>query len=488
MSLISYSSNPQAKDQLMLKARDVEDIYTLSPIQEGILFHALSNERSRVFLEQGIATMVGTLDTRAFELAWREIAHRHPILRTSFLWKMVKKPIQIVHREVELPFVHMDRRTTPSSEQNNLLHDLIRTERSMGVQLDRAPLMRIVLVHTADDRHEFIWTIHHLIHDSWSTSILMDEVLRLYSLEVHGTPVFLASARPYRDYVSWMKKRDFSASQVFWRAYLRDVHEATPLPVVRTPSPDAAREDHDRKETILSEDATDRLRLFARKTGVTLNTVVQGMWAILLSFYSERQEVLYGRVVSGRPPEIAGVESMIGPFINTLPLKIRIAPQQLVAIWLKEIQRGQLQQSEFEHAPLARIQRWSGLPRGVRLFDSILVFQNSFTEMSGKTICGIEITGVYYEGYPNYPLMTRVWPAKRLRLEISYARGAFDVQTISEMLLGLQYLLTFAAEHENVLVAALSDGLAQRVKQERKLAARQRREAITAKLQKVAGR
>jgi hypothetical protein len=465
--------------------RDVEDIYTLSPIQAGILFHALSNEESRAFLEQGIGTLRGRLDAAAFASAWREVIARHPVLRSSFVWQRVAQPLQIVHREIQAPLDQLDWRSLDESERSRRLTTLIASERAAGVSLDLAPLMRMVLIRTEEHTHELLWTIHHLIHDSWSTSILLHELFRIYESVLSGVPHNLAPPRPYREYVRWMKGRDQAGAEAFWGRYLRGI-SPTALPAGMRLDAIYPGEAHERRERTLPEYETETILAAARSARLTLNTIVQGTWAILLANRGA-DEIVFGRVVSGRPPEIAGVAGMVGPFINTLPLRVQIGCRHESCVaWMTQIQAAQGEESQFEYTPLPAIRKWSALQPGERLFNSIVVFQNSFGDPSRMSISGIKLSNLRYEGYPNDPLMLRVWPGRTLKLELSYARSLCHAAVADQMLSTAHHCLSVFARDGNPSLEKLIDSVAEYGAGIRVQTTTRRRQSIAAKIQTLA--
>lgn len=439
-----------------MNASDVEDIYPLSPIQEGILFHVVRNPSSRAFLEQGIGTIRGRLDHATFRKAWTALVERHATLRSSFHWQRISRPVQVVHRSAALRFTTLDWRDLPEELQKDKLETLIQHDREEGTPIEAAPLTRIALIRTGNEQHEFLWTIHHLIHDSWSTSVLLDELFQLHRTIEAGTEMSLPTPQPYRDYVRWAQTTEMSAAERHWRSVLKDLPCGPCLPRKRM-NGDEALQSHERDQLLLTERETSTTLSFARTTGVTPYALVQGMWALVLSQLTGRHDVVFGKVVSGRPPELPGVETMVGPFINTVPVRAQIELGECVSTWLKQMQDRQQRQETFDYTPQSYIRRWCETAKDTSLFDTILVFQNSFQDISGRRWNGLEIGSLRFDGYPDSPLMIRIWPGKRYRLEVSAEPRYFE--TARRLLRALRSLLVAVPEHADATLGALANGV-----------------------------
>ena len=252
------------------------------------------------------------------------------------------------------------------------------SDRRRGFIVSQPPLSRSTIVRLGDDLHELIWTIHHAVIDGWCLSVLLQEVVEIYESTRGGYEPGLRPVRPFRDYVAWLRDRDDAQAEGFWRQALRGVTAATPLGLERSSSHGRgpSRLKVDDRETALSSDITARLQTVGRAHRLTLSTVIQGAWALLLSRYSGRSDVLFGVTVSGRPPELPGVESIVGLFINSLPLRVEVTEAAFLIPWLSKIQATMAELRRFEAVPLSRIQTWSALPAGVPLFESIVIVQN----------------------------------------------------------------------------------------------------------------
>ncbi|KOP26732.1 peptide synthetase [Hapalosiphon sp. MRB220] len=422
--------------------KNIADFYPLSPTQQGMLFHTLYDPKSQVYCEQFSSKIRGNLNVLAFQRAWQKLVEKHSVLRTSFIWEGIKEPIQVVHKQVNLPWEQQDWCGLASTEQHKRLNAVLQQEQNRGFELTQAPLMRLILIQLAENCYQFIWNRHHLLFDGWSSSLLLNEVFAFYKAFNQSQDLHLQSPRPYRDYIVWLQQQDLSVSEVFWRQKLKGFTAATSLRLDQTHH--LRNQEHNFHTQILRLSATETsiLQSFARQQQLTLNTLVQGAWAILLSRYSGKNDVVFGTVVHGRPPSLTGSESMVGVFINTLPLRMKINAEESLLPWLKQIQTQQHEIRQHEHCPLIEIQKWSEIQPGQPLFESILNFQNYPIDTSLKeAVDGLTICDIDTSIKSHYPINLSVLLDAELTLEIFCDRQHFDDHKIARMLGHLQTLL-----------------------------------------------
>jgi hypothetical protein len=422
--------------------KNVEDVYALSPLQESLLCHALSAPRSGVGFEQSAYTIRGELDHEAFEQTWRQIVRRHPILRTAFLSERLDQPVQVVRRNVELEVGHDDWRHLPPAEQRQRLDRYIEADKQRGFDPARAPLTRLALFALANTTHALVWSFHHLLLDGWSRALVLEDVLAAYSALSRGAAPQLAHRPPYRQYVAWLRSQDMTRAERFWRRGLAGFAAPTPLAVDRLALVPPGRGSGSR-ELYLPADASGRLRAFARQHRLTLNTLVQGAWAILLSRHAARDDVVFGTTVSGRPVELPRVEAIVGMFANNLPVRTRVAPDGAVLTWLRSFQDELAQVRHYEHCSPQQVQAWGGVPWSVRLYDTLVVFQNYPAERSPGTgpAAGLKIEPYHGRLETNLPLTLVAIAQDRLKLRLLYQRRRFDDATAEGLLDQLRDLL-----------------------------------------------
>lgn len=425
-----------------MNKKNIVDFYPLSPMQQGMWFHSLAAPESGVYVEQMSCTLVGDLDTAAFQRAWEQIIVRHPVLRTGVIGVELKEPVQVVQRQVGLPLAQQDWRGLSLTEQASWLQTFLARERRQGFDLSQPPLMRLALLRTADNEHRFVWTYHHILLDGWSLPILLGELFSLYEALRQGHILDLPARRPYRDYIAWLRTQDMDQARSFWQHTLAGFTTPVPL-VIDRPIPDSDRQPcYKELEIQLPEDTTAVLQSLARQHQLTLNTFVQGAWALLLHRYSGVDDILFGATVSGRPPSLAGSEEMVGLFINTLPVRLRIPTGETVLDWLKSVQAQQVELRRYEYSPLVEIQRWSEVPRDLPLFESILVFENYPMETAVATAAGsLTLSDIASAEQTNYPLTLVAGVAETLHLRLLYDDGRFTAGAIQRMLGHLRTLL-----------------------------------------------
>jgi amino acid adenylation domain-containing protein/non-ribosomal peptide synthase protein (TIGR01720 family) len=435
----------------------IEDIYPLSPVQQGILFHSLYAPDDGVYFVQSIWRMQGNLNVEAFAQAWQQVVKRHPILRTAFVWSSSDKPLQVVYREGKIPLEIHDWRGLSTEEREQQLETFLVSDRQKGFQLSLAPLMRLFLMQIEEDTYQFVWSSHHLLLDGWSVPPVIKEVFTFYEAFCRGTDVKLEPVRHYRDYIAWLLKQDLALAEVFWRQTLKGFIAPTPLTVDSASTTRLNQHQRYSEQSIqLTVQLTEELKSFARQHQLTLSTLVQGAWAILLSRYSGEADVVFGVTVSGRSAAIKGVESIVGLLINTLPMRVRGSADDSLIPWLYEVQNQLQQVSQYEYSPLVQIQQWSEVPRGVPLFESIVVFEN-YPEAAefGEQNLNLQISDVRSLERTNYPLTVVAEPGTHLSLHLKYDCQRFDDATIARMASHFQTLLEGIVTNPTQLVSQL---------------------------------
>ncbi|MEP6802068.1 MAG: amino acid adenylation domain-containing protein [Acidobacteriota bacterium] len=421
---------------------DLEDVYELSPMQQGILFHTLYDPVNDVYLEQSVVTLRGKLDVARFAEAWRRVAERHSILRTSFHWEDLEKPVQVVQRDARVSLDVRDWRALPGDERSSRLAAFLEEDRGRSFDLTSAPLWRVALLQTEDDVHECVLSFQHLLLDRWSRLLLFKEIFTLYAASVSGNEAALPRAPSYSEYIAWLQKQDRNRTESFWRGTLAGFSAPTPL---RSVGASAAGGGSGFTEASgrLSPDQTARLQALARNSRVTLNSVIQGAWAILASRYSGQDDVVFGVTVSGRPPGLPGVETMVGLFINTVPFRVAVPRETTAREFLQAVQRRFMKLREYEYSALLDVQGWSEVPRGTPLFDSLVVFENIDSDFDSDAASGglkvVRTRG--FGGRTNFPLTLVVNAEPALALRVFGEGGIFDPTTLSRMLGHLETLL-----------------------------------------------
>ncbi|MDO9003736.1 MAG: amino acid adenylation domain-containing protein, partial [Aquabacterium sp.] len=356
-------------DALPVAHHQIEDLYPLSPMQQGILFHALQHGDDDPYFYQRVFSLSGALNTGRFIAAWQTAIDRHPALRSVYCFEDSHAPLQIVCKTRHIDLFEADLRGMPRLQRWDMLAQCLRNERSNGFDFAGQRGFVLSLLRVQDDVWWLIWSHHHIALDGWSMGLVLRDVMRSYYGE--ALPVVPA----YGDYLHWLNSRDHGAALDFWRKTLLDLKEITPLPLAaNAPDNDASR--YEEIEISLSASETDALQAAARRYGVTVSTLLQAAYALLLGRHGGGDAVLFGVTVSGRSADLAEIDAMAGLFINTLPLRIGLAGRQALGDWLQAIQKQTAAMREYEFTPLSEIQRMAALGEGQNLFDAILVFEN----------------------------------------------------------------------------------------------------------------
>ncbi|MBZ4419892.1 non-ribosomal peptide synthase/polyketide synthase [Myxococcus sp. RHSTA-1-4] len=400
---------------------NIEDLYPLSPLQGGMLFHAIAEPGQGLYFNQLVCELRGRLDLGAFTRAWQGTVAAHPVLRTALVWDDVDEPVQVVLHEVDLPLRTEDWRDLSPEARDARLAAFLEQDRRDGFDLSRAPLVRLTLLRTADEAHRLVFSHSHLVLDGWSVPLVLRDVFALYEGTLAGRPPRLASPRPFRDYIGWLAERDLAVTEAFWRRELAGFHEPTP-----TGAGQGEGQGRATRVLHLPSDTTAALNAFARRHGLTASTLVQGAWAMVLGHVSGSEDVVFGTTVSGRPPDLAGVEDMVGLFINTQPVRVRLSPDEPWLEWLRRIQEVQVEARQHEHAPLVKVQRWSGVPAGTPLFDTLVVFENYPLDAALTSASrALEVRDVSAVETDHFALTLIASNGTRLPLHLRYDRTRF---------------------------------------------------------------
>ncbi len=424
--------------------KNVEDIYPLSPMQQGMLFQTLLEPHTGAYCEQHGRTFRGPFQLAAYQQAWQMVVDHHPILRTAFVWEGFDEPLQIVRQHITLAWDVRDWRHLSPTEQDKQLAELMQEDRTKGFELAKAPLMRWYAIQLSPDRVHCLWSYHHLLADGTSTSIILHEALTCYYAICNGQTPVLPNHRPFRDYVAWLKEQDMAKAEAFWRKHLDGFTASVPLAITHP-----AKKPDDSKaaaagewETYLPHETTEALLTFARQHQLTLNTLVQAAWALLLSRYSGETDIVFGITVSSRPHTLADSESMIGLFINTLPLRVQVPPESSALNWLQSVQNAQVEVRQYDYTPLVEAQRWSSVPRGQPLFESLLVYENYAMEdtAEGQNELSIERI-VWGTEKAAYPLSLTVAQGAAFMLRVGYDPQKVAADSVHRVAGHLQQIL-----------------------------------------------
>ncbi|TLQ42861.1 non-ribosomal peptide synthetase [Streptomyces marianii] len=446
-----------AVDRIAGDGRDVEDVYPLTPMQSGMLFHTLAEPGSGAYFEQTSFVLDGVREPELLERAWQHVTDHLEILRGAVVWEQVDRPLLVVRTHAEPPVVHLDWRDLTADGQARALERHLAEDRARGIDLSAAPLMRIAIARTSDTSVRVVRTSHHVVLDGWSTFQMLDELTTAYRAVLAGEQPALPARRPFSAYVEWLERQDLTEAEAYWRALLDGFDEPTALPYDRRPTATHRAQSAERLVTRLSADASRRLYGFARAHRLTVNAVVQGAWALLLSRYAGEHDVVFGATVSGRPADLPGGDSMVGMLINTLPVRVGIDGDAPVGEWLARVQQAQVEARQYEYVPLPRIQGWSPVERGTNLFDSLVAFENFPVDGdTGHADDGVRLHGLEGADVTNFPLNLVAYAGEELAYALAYDPELFDASTVERIAAHLNAVLTGMAEAPEQPVSAVS--------------------------------
>jgi len=432
-------------DALPLAFDAIEDVFPLTPMQEGLLLHTLLEPGTGIYFMQDRYSIDSALDVARFDRAWRAVVARHEALRASFCWSAGEQMLQIIHRGDGDGVEFLDWSALPADGHEARLQALLERERLAGFELLERPPLHLRLIRLAPEQHWFIMSNHHILIDAWCRSIMMGDFLAIYKALEQGGEAQLATPPRYREFIAWLHHQGLETSQQYWRQTLAGFARPTYIPSDRPILHDnGGMRVGDLHSRLLPEQGA-RLRELAQAHQLTVNTFAQAAWALVLRRYSGERDVLFGVTVAGRPASLPQMQHCVGLFINSIPLRVGMpAPGQKLSVrqWLQQLFESNLALREHEHLPLVSIQECSELPKGQALFDSLFVFENApvdATVLAGAE--GLNAKSGSGRTHTNYPLTVVCYPGDDLGLHLSYDQRFFDAATIERLLGDFQRLL-----------------------------------------------
>ncbi|NSL86076.1 amino acid adenylation domain-containing protein [Chitinophaga sp. Mgbs1] len=417
------------QDQL---ATQISAVYRLSGLQEGMLFHSLYNEQGGAYVEQLICQVTNP-DLQALHDSWTAVMQKHTILRSSFNYEALDLPVQCVHHIAAIPFEVTDYSLLEEKEQEAAIQQYIQQDRRQGFSYDTPPLMRVALLKTSGTTCKMIWTYHHLLLDGWSVPILFEELLQYYDLLLQGKQLPPAETDHYQDYISYIASRDVEEEEAYWRSYLAGTTAGTLLPFIPAAA-DRTRGDGVYRNIHFTLDAaaTNAIQAYAQKNRLTVNTVMQGVWAWILHNYTGNDTVTFGVTVSGRNGAVPNVEQRVGLYINTLPLHIHADRNLPVTAWLEQIQQRGIQSRDYEYTSINAIQRWLGITGD--LFDSIMVYENyPVSEAVKSRNWKLDIADIEVKEQTNYPLSILIAAAEEIYVQFGYNASLLEDVYVTQL-------------------------------------------------------
>ncbi len=427
--------------------------FPLSPLQKGMVFHTLKNPDSGLYIQQLIAEVHEEINVPAFSWAIRQILKRHPNLRVRISFTAEEEPTQTIPRTVRCPITHRNWRRYSAARQERKFQEFLQRDRQRGFELHQCPLMRFTFFHLTDHHHKLVWTSHHCLLDGRSRIILLQELLALYQAKQAGRKLELPKPVPFWKFLDWLQSQAVEPQKHFWQASLTGVDGPTPLSIDHPQASPPSQSTVGRYSFICTETSTAGLTALCKSTEVTLNTILIGAWALILSRYTHQSDVVFGVTRKGRAGTLEGIQDMVGLFINTVPLRLTIPRYEQIPTWLKHIRAQWRALGPFEQTPLLDIQKWTQDLQGAPLFESLVVYDHQSLDSSLRLQ---QTSGPSWtfrvDGLTNFPLVISGFGGKRLTIELVYHPHRLPSDSIERLAGHLQQVLeAFATQPAQTL-------------------------------------
>lgn len=439
---------------------ELEDAYPLTPMQEGMFFHSILTPDAGHYVEQMVLQIEGRMNINAIEKSLVQLVNHYEVLRTVFWHQGFEKPLQLVLKKGRPQFSFFDiREEVRLDGTGKVLARYQLEDREDRFLLTEGNLLRLTVLQTDLHEYTFVWTHHHILMDGWCAAIIWRTFCEFYEAAISGKDLYLPKAGRYADYITWLARQDYKKSEEFWKKRLDGFEKSSLISFQQRVSTEQNSFQLASADIFLNEVFTQSLIKVARDTGVTLNVLFQAAWAVLLSKYNHTDDVLFGAVVSGRPPELNGIEEMIGLFINTIPVRVKFEDSSLsINQLMSRLQHESMEAESFHYQPLAALQQINSL--GSNLLNHIMVFESypvSEKILQGTSdepgTIGIKEISVFEQS--NYDLVIIVVPGNSLRIKIDYNGSVYSNESIQRLLLHFQQILRQVASGKNMLVSEI---------------------------------
>ncbi|MCX6578643.1 MAG: amino acid adenylation domain-containing protein, partial [Candidatus Aminicenantes bacterium] len=436
-------------DRLTREYPGIEDIYTLTPMQEGLLFHTLADDSSYSYFEQASYRLRGKLDVYLVEKSLNELFKRHDILRTAFVYKDIERPVQLVLTGRVIDFYYEDiSKLGEREEKENSIAEFKKRDKDRSFDLSKGTLMRVSIRRMEESEFEFTWSYHHILMDGWCLGIINSEFFEIYTSYLENRPYRLPAVKPYRTYIQWLEKHDMEESARYWQSYLDSYEEQAGVPKIMALANGESRYRNEEISVVLDRERTAGLNRLAAGNHVTLNIVIQTLWGILLGKYNGKDDVVFGAVVSGRPFELEGVESILGLFINTIPVRIRFEGNMKFYVLLQRIQEDALASEPYHYHPLADIQSMSALKQN--LIDHIFIFENYpiaeqiegyGSDGNQKNELRLKLSNIDVFEQTNYDFNVMFSGTEQLKIALRYNGNVYDSRHVKRIADHLNFII-----------------------------------------------
>ncbi|ATO50304.1 non-ribosomal peptide synthetase [Brevibacillus laterosporus DSM 25] len=428
----------------MINTSDVKDIYSLSPMQRGMLFHTLKDKENLAYFDQTTFQIEGEICVESLEKSFNELIRKYDVLRTIFLYQKLKEPMQVVLKERTASIYYEDFSKKSELDKTKSLRAAKQRDRDEGFDLSRDILMRLSLLKVAPKQYELVISSHHIIIDGWCTGILYQDLFYFYQCFVANKPIPTEKAIPYSRYIRWLEEQDEEEAKTYWSNYLQDFEGASVIPKENSKG---------EKEVCIIDKVTfhfdkklsEELVQVAKASQVTISTLFQTMWGILLQKYNNSQEAIFGSVISGRSPEIPDVEKIVGIFINTIPVRIRTLDKQTFKELLMQVQEASVNSEKYNYQTLADIQAVTGsnhaLIHHIVAFENFPVASDSFVDSRESDSQELKVVNVIDDHEKtNFDFNVQVQMDTELLVKISYNQNLYNKSFIDNIFNHLQQI------------------------------------------------
>ncbi|MGR9012025.1 MAG: amino acid adenylation domain-containing protein, partial [Gammaproteobacteria bacterium] len=420
----------------------VQDIYPLSPLQHGLLFHSVYARQSSSYLQQVSWHFNGQLEVGLWRESWQQLIQLHPVLRTGFDWLGAEQPVQVVFEQLPFDWRDMDFSAEDDARQQQLVDGFLRRDRLLPFDIKATPLLRFALLRLSATQTVFVWSYHHILLDGWSLPKLIEDVFGLYAAKVTGQARPLLKRRPFHDYIAWLQDQDSKAMEAYWSGRLSGFNAVNKLAIDQGGDSHMQQAEFHQLAELLDQDLSSAMTGFAQQQRVTVNIVLQAAWTVLLSRYCNSRDILFGLTVSGRPAGLDQVGDMVGLFINTVPVRAQLSADQTVEQLLQQLFSDSLEREAYTYVQLAELQNFSQVQAGQGLFDSLFIFENyPMDETLDKQSSTLQLNDFQVYEQTDLPLTLLITPGRQLALKISYQQHRFEADAVQELLGRLQFVI-----------------------------------------------
>jgi amino acid adenylation domain-containing protein/non-ribosomal peptide synthase protein (TIGR01720 family) len=436
------------------ESSQIEQIYPMSPMQQGMLFHSIANSTSSMYFEQNVMYFKGKIETNILEQSFNKVIERYDIFRTLFISGMTQAPYQVVLSQRPLQVTFQDLSGMEFRDQEKVIQEYKRSDKQKTFRLSTDHLLRILLLKISEEKYCLVWGFHHILMDGWCTSIIYNELIHLYTTLKTGEPVKLNHVIPYRNYIDWIENQSREEGLHYWKTYLQGYEETSGLP--------GKIEARNKKEyelkiisSAFSQDISDKFKTLAKEQGVTINTLFNTLWGIFLHKYNLREDAVFGVVVSGRPPEIEEVERIVGLFINTVPLRVRASKEEPFSKTLQRIHHNSIQSQNYDYIPLFEIQNLT--PLNTDLVDHIIIFENyplreELEKKQKQRKADFILEKLESFEQTNYDFNVIVYPRKTITLRFGYNAITYDDSEVNKMMDNFKTLVGNVVEEPQISI------------------------------------